>query len=222
MQACSDSFSCPGGATPMDNPNVEPTANGCGPSALPLAGPSFSFLQCCEQHDFCYGTCGTSKQQCDNDFYSCMYCSCQETYDDFFSILACEEIACTYFQAVDEFGCFSFTSGQEEACTCPGKSAHERSQSKTVAVNKFGPVHPSMRKVDLICDAPFDVDDSQCGSYEGNDNGAYDYDYNEVDNEDPYTNDEDYNDDETIQNSESSASPATETSTSPISASSST
>lgn len=102
-----------------------------------------------------------------------MYCSCQEAYDDFFSVLACEELACTYFQAVDEFGCFSFTSGQEEACSCP--TAKAASKSAVSPVHKFGPVQPSLRQTDLICDAPFDVDESQCASYN------YNYDNNHVD-----------------------------------------
>merc|ERR1711974_67624 len=154
---CSDSFTCPGGETPIDNPNNEPDANGCGPSAFPLAGPSFSFLECCEQHDFCYGTCGTSKVQCDNDFYECMACTCETDYDDYFSRFACRELACTYFQAVDEFGCFAFTSGQEDSCSCPGKEMEKKSSSLQ-PTSKFGPVHPTARQTELFCDAPFEAE----------------------------------------------------------------
>mmetsp|Transcript_117570 Transcript_117570/g.175597 ORF Transcript_117570/g.175597 Transcript_117570/m.175597 type:complete len:277 (+) Transcript_117570:49-879(+) len=147
---CSDQYTCPGGATPIDDADNEPDANGCGPSAFPLAGPSFGFLECCAQHDFCYGTCGTSRTQCDNDFFECMSCSCQADYeDDYFGKAFCEEIACSYYQAVNEFGCFSFTSGQEDGCSCPGKAAEKKSQNM-VSMSKFGPIHPMLRETDAF------------------------------------------------------------------------
>merc|ERR1711862_61945 len=112
-----------------------------GPSAFPLAGPSFSFLECCEQHDF----------------YECMACTCETDYDDYFSRFACRELACTYFQAVDEFGCFAFTSGQEDSCSCPGKEMEKKSSSLQ-PTSKFGPVHPTARQTELFCDAPFEAE----------------------------------------------------------------
>jgi len=161
-EECDDLFSCPGGATPQDNPNVEPSSNGCGPSGLPLTGPSFSFLECCNQHDLCYGRCGASKIECDNDFYVCMFCSCDEEYDTIIGELACEDLACTYFQAVDEFGCAAFTASQEEACICPGKEETHVEQREVPS--KFGSFNQAVRETELFCDAPFDVSDSQCTS----------------------------------------------------------
>ena len=75
---CDEGFTCSNGATPTEDPNYTADSNGCGPSAFPIAGPSFGFESCCEEHDICYGSCGTSRTQCDNDFYSCMYCICQD------------------------------------------------------------------------------------------------------------------------------------------------
>ena len=157
-EPCDDSFTCPGGATPQADPNNPATTNGCGPSSFPLAGPSFSFLECCNQHDICYETCGSSKIACDNDFYTCMFCSCGAEYDDFFSQLACEELACSYFQAVDEFGCSAFGAAQEQACICPGKSK----PAPREASNKFGPANQSIRETELFCDPPFTVDEAEC------------------------------------------------------------
>jgi len=161
-EECDDTFTCPGGATPQDNPNAEPSSNGCGPSGLPLTGPSFSFLECCNQHDLCYGECGASKTECDNDFYVCMFCSCDEEYDTIIGELACEDLACTYFQAVDEFGCAAFTASQEEACICPGKEETHVEQREVPS--KFGSLNQAVRETELFCDAPFDVSDSQCPS----------------------------------------------------------
>jgi len=202
---CSDSFTCPGGATPIDNPDNEPDANGCGPSAFPFAGPSFSFLECCEQHDFCYGTCGTSKVQCDNDFYSCMACSCEEEYDDPFSRFGCEQLACSYFQLVDEFGCFAFNGGQEDSCICPGKGAVKATSGMT-PISKFGPIHPSLKQTEFFCDAPFeaectpkpdDPDDNDDGN---NDDGNNDDENNDDGNNDDGNIDDDNNDDDDIIN----------------------
>merc|ERR1712130_524082 len=149
-------FACSNGATPIPKPNYTPTANGCGPSAFPLAGPSFSFLECCNQHDYCYGTCGKTKSQCDADFYACTDCSCEAAYDNFLEQDACEEVACAYFQAVDDFGCYSYTEGQKGACSCSGSKSNMRG-STLQAVNKLGPVHPSLRQTELFCSTPFDA-----------------------------------------------------------------
>ena len=48
---CSDDFKCPNGARPVQKPDYTPGANGCGPASI-LTAPRFSFLSCCEQHDF--------------------------------------------------------------------------------------------------------------------------------------------------------------------------
>merc|ERR1711964_538147 len=84
-----------------------------------------------------------------------MYCACQEEYGDPFSRFACEQLACTYFQAVDEFGCPSFNGGQEDSCICPGKDQEIR--EVTERPSKLGPVHPSIRQTEFFCDEPFDA-----------------------------------------------------------------
>merc|ERR1719282_898418 len=151
---CDDGFSCPNGATPQADPNYTAGFNGCGPSAFPITGPSFGFEECCQGHDICYGTCGTNKIQCDQDFYACMYCICQE--ENFIEREFCEEIACTYYELVDEFGCFSFNGGQDDACICPGsKGAEHKSYSaQESAPSKFG--SGSIKQTELFCDAPFE------------------------------------------------------------------
>ena len=156
---CKEFYTCPGEEVPVPDPNREPTPNGCGPSNFPLTTPSDSFLECCNEHDICYETCGNSKIQCDLDFYECMFCSCDATYDDYYEQSVCEELACSYFQAVDQFGCSSFEAGQEQACICPTLA---KKTAPREAPSKFGPSNLSVREVDLVCIVPFVVDYASC------------------------------------------------------------
>merc|ERR1719282_1100301 len=151
---CEEGFTCPSGQQPQADPNYTADFNGCGPSAFPITGPSFGFEECCIGHDICYGTCGTNKLDCDQEFYSCMYCLCQQE-GNFLEREFCEEVACTYYELVDEFGCFSFNGGQEDACICPGKGAEHKSYSAMEsAPSKFG--SGSIKQTELFCDAPFE------------------------------------------------------------------
>merc|ERR1711907_292316 len=97
---------------------------------------------------------GTNKIQCDQDIYACMYCTCQD--ENFIQREVCEELACSYYELVDEFGCFSFNGGQEDACVCPGsKDAEHKSYSaQSSAPSKFG--SGSIKQTELFCDAPFE------------------------------------------------------------------
>merc|ERR1719282_1605771 len=147
---CEDSFTCPNGETPVQG-DYQPTSNGCGTNDFPV--PALSFDDCCGAHDICYGTCGTSKVQCDNDFYQCMACTCGNDLFDF----ACDQLACSYYEAVEEFGCPAFNNAQNRACTCPNSAKSEEKESNVPVMSKFGPIHPALRKTDFVCNAPFDA-----------------------------------------------------------------
>jgi len=146
--------SCPEGEKLVNDPNHTPQSNGCGPASIPVKAPSFSFLDCCNQHDLCYSDCSSTKKKCDDDFYSCMFCGCSEEYDNFVSETLCEELACTYYQAVDELGCDAYETSQENACICEGSKDVERVYKEVPS--KFGPEPLDMNKsTRLICSAPF-------------------------------------------------------------------
>lgn len=40
--------------------------------------------RCCNEHDYCYGTCGSSKQQCDKAFKQCIRRLCDTANDNTF------------------------------------------------------------------------------------------------------------------------------------------
>ena len=58
----------------VDDPSTSPSPNGCGPEGGPAVPDNptgcddTSFLDACNAHDICYGTCGNSKDSCDSVF----------------------------------------------------------------------------------------------------------------------------------------------------------
>lgn len=38
--------------------------------------PIKDMTKCCDDHDICYGTCGTNKDSCDLEFKRCLYRIC--------------------------------------------------------------------------------------------------------------------------------------------------
>ena len=99
-----------------------PKTNGCGPQQQLLSGllnvvtssVSREFVECCNQHDRCYGQCGVSKSDCDKQFRACMINKC---YLD----LACRLKAFSLFNAVSRpnpWSCRAYIGGQIAACDC--------------------------------------------------------------------------------------------------------
>ncbi len=70
----------------------------CGPSGSPWVNwiPDGRKREACQRHDECYGTCGSSKQKCDIEFYR-------------------ETGSLLYFEAVDSFGGRPYEDAQRES-----------------------------------------------------------------------------------------------------------
>ena len=107
----------------------------------------------------------SSKRECDNDFYRCMSCSCQEEYSGFVTEDSCLAAACSYHQAVHDYGCDAFSIAQSQSCLCPNSTkslrySKESGDEAHIPMNKFG-IFPIAHKVDGLCDPPFEAD---CGS----------------------------------------------------------
>lgn len=47
------------------------------PDMLPVTG----FVDCCNEHDVCYETCGKDKDECDLKFRKCLYKKCAKVKD---------------------------------------------------------------------------------------------------------------------------------------------
>lgn len=101
---------------------VDPKGLACGPGTLgDIVFPDnwfgwYSFESACSQHDNCYGTCGRSKTQCDDEFLQNMLNTCASLTAGSYWRNHCEGIADIYYEAVRSRGQNSYNSAQKEAC----------------------------------------------------------------------------------------------------------
>jgi len=116
-------FQCPTGTTLQGpDPNYTPTSNGCGPSNIGNSYYTFenithlceNFSHCCDMHDLCYGTCGGSKDVCDNALLSCMTASSTDTYP----LNYCKVGSVMLYLVVVYGGCEPWRTSQAAACLC--------------------------------------------------------------------------------------------------------
>lgn len=111
-------FSCPKGTEKVKNPKHVASSNGCGSYGIQIVMDNFpKITRCCNEHDYCYGTCGSSKQQCDKAFKQCIRRLCDTANDNAFE-KTCKSLAKVFFGGTAVFGCPAFVSAQETACLC--------------------------------------------------------------------------------------------------------
>jgi len=84
-----------------------------------------NFAGACDKHDICYGTCGTSKESCDDDLAMNMLKACSLEFPISPYDLAqnqmhdnCRHHAYVYWEAVRHLGSSAFQAGQDVACEC--------------------------------------------------------------------------------------------------------
>lgn len=118
-------FKCPGPVkkVPVSNPNYVPTANGCGSLGVFFDKedlPRPEMVDCCNDHDICFGTCGSDKEDCDRKFKRCLYNTCEVHEKDMnlISFKKCKGGAKLLYTATMAFGCTSFKEAQHSACIC--------------------------------------------------------------------------------------------------------
>lgn len=72
---------CPDGQSPAPtaNPDYKFECNGCGPKGMQVQ-ENFGLYKCCNGHDLCYSTCGTTKDYCEKVFKSCMSDVCKKSF----------------------------------------------------------------------------------------------------------------------------------------------
>jgi len=108
-------LACGSGWTDTVVPDTEP----CGAS---FEGP-------CQTHDDCYGTCGSDKDICDENFRDDMITSCGAYHipdswwcNPFWPLyyLSCLYTAEAYYNAVVDWGCGAYDDAQDEVCPSAG------------------------------------------------------------------------------------------------------
>ncbi|KAL0274564.1 UNVERIFIED_CONTAM: hypothetical protein PYX00_002663 [Menopon gallinae] len=124
-------FSCPSGLEPVKNRYHKPSANGCGTDLLKFDMkqyiPTTELTQCCNNHDICYDTCNSKKEDCDADFHKCLYRLCDNIGINSESILkACKATAKLMSTSTMSLGCKSYLESQTKACYCPPENKKKR------------------------------------------------------------------------------------------------
>ncbi|XP_053357976.1 group XIIA secretory phospholipase A2-like isoform X3 [Clarias gariepinus] len=107
-------------------PGHNPSSNGCG---TPLFVFHFDIkipatTRCCNQHDYCYDTCGRKKRECDEQFQICLKNICGNLLkalgldqND-----ACDLLVSHVFDGVMHLGCKPYLDSQKAACVCKDKA----------------------------------------------------------------------------------------------------
>lgn len=84
------------------------------------------FTRCCDLHDICYDTCNNDRNQCDEDFKSCLDNEClltglgnrlpKEQLD------SCQSSADLMYSGTYALGCMAYKEAQRNACLCNGRT----------------------------------------------------------------------------------------------------
>jgi len=98
----------------MDNHKAF-TANGCGPDGMKIEEP-FGLHRCCNFHDVCFSTCGTTHDWCENEFRVCMKRVCKAHSGT--SRSSCSNQAAQFTSMTGAFGKGFHSSSQRTSCNC--------------------------------------------------------------------------------------------------------
>jgi len=112
-----DEFKCKNG-TRIRNPDFIPSPNGCGSAkGWHISYQKCTYLNdCCNSHDWCYGTCGSARSKCDESFKECV--SSITNLPPKTSKLFCKASGLAMYSAVFVGGCPAFKNAQKKACSC--------------------------------------------------------------------------------------------------------
>ena len=114
-------YKCKNGEKPIPRKGHVPSSNGCGSFGLTLNTKALpEMTKCCDQHDFCYDTCNSDREKCDNDFKHCLSTICERLKPGLTEKLykGCKDTADMIYTGTYALGCSPFLSAQENACDC--------------------------------------------------------------------------------------------------------
>lgn len=116
-------YRCHKNKVPIGNPSYVPQANGCGSLGVFFERedlPRPEMVDCCNDHDVCYDTCGSDKEDCDRKFKRCLYSICDVNRKDmnFVNEKKCKGGAKMLYMATMALGCTAYKDSQRESCLC--------------------------------------------------------------------------------------------------------
>ena len=91
-------------------------------SIIPDSPFGFDFGNACQNHDDCYGKCGSNKDACDAKFYNDMKNQCDSYRPALANPSFCYLLAEVYYQAVHRKAGDAFRASQNESCKCKEKA----------------------------------------------------------------------------------------------------
>lgn len=99
-----------------------PGNDGC--SSVPDRPFGVSFTPCCNAHDCCYQTCGSSKKQCDDAFGECTAQACNNhPFPNADARQKCLAYSGAYRLGVGAFASSAFNERQSQVCICRASDA---------------------------------------------------------------------------------------------------
>mmetsp|Transcript_1956 Transcript_1956/g.2143 ORF Transcript_1956/g.2143 Transcript_1956/m.2143 type:complete len:269 (-) Transcript_1956:31-837(-) len=104
-------------AVPMAGHHKKITVNGCGPHSVPLQ-EAFGLTKCCNSHDVCYSTCGTSHEWCELEYKRCMDKVCKKPKIGTEKLCKMQAESFTQFTAQIDW---DHELNQRQSCTCMPK-----------------------------------------------------------------------------------------------------
>ncbi len=113
----------------VPRPGHRPTSNGCGTKSVKVsdtwpekgkcAGARAKWVQACNRHDVCYGTCQKQKDGCDSKFCNALDAACDAAFSKSSTCRAkCKSRAADYCAGVKLVGQEAYKRAQKEACLC--------------------------------------------------------------------------------------------------------
>ena len=116
-------YRCSSGKAARPRPHHKPRYNGCGTKDFRVDVSNYpGFVECCNNHDMCYDTCGESRQECDTTFKQCMLQVCKSDGDSGKlrrkEVRECRSQADMMYGGVVALGCDIYLDSQKEACIC--------------------------------------------------------------------------------------------------------
>lgn len=91
------------------------SANGCGPQGFQIK-EEFGLHKCCNMHDLCFSTCGTTHQFCELEFRHCLEKACKKPLKG--TEAQCMQQVTAFTHMTRSFGEGFHASSQRDSCTC--------------------------------------------------------------------------------------------------------
>lgn len=82
---------------------------------------------CCLEHDICYGRCGKTREECDQEFEHCLkdYCATPDAHrHDKDLRKSCDMASKVLWKSAYYMGCNHFIDAKKRSCFCASKTPH--------------------------------------------------------------------------------------------------